>query len=66
MEQIKARLVAKGFMHMEGVDYSKVFATVSKHTSLTTLLAVATKLVQAKKDKLMHREDYHYSELVGS
>ncbi len=40
VERYKSHLVAKGFLHKQGVDFEKVYAPVSKHTTLKALLAI--------------------------
>jgi histone deacetylase 1/2 len=41
VERYKARLVAKGCQQIPGVDFSDVYAPVSKHTTLRALLSFA-------------------------
>ena len=42
VEWYKARLVAKGFAQEYGMDYEETFAPVSKHTTIRTLIVVAS------------------------
>ncbi|XP_062114840.1 uncharacterized mitochondrial protein AtMg00820-like [Humulus lupulus] len=42
VERYKARLVTKGFDKEYGMDYEENFAPVSKHTTIRTLIVVAS------------------------
>ena len=42
MEKYKARLVGKGYSQVEGIDFGEIFSPVTKFTSITFLLSIAT------------------------
>lgn len=41
-QRYKARLIAKGFTQREGINFTKVFSPVVRHSSLRILLSLAT------------------------
>jgi hypothetical protein len=42
IEKYKERFVARGFSQKEGEDYDKKFAPVAKHTSIISIIAIAS------------------------
>ena len=42
VERYKARLVAKGYSQVEGIDYGEIFSPITKLTSISFLLSLAT------------------------
>lgn len=60
VERFKARLVVKGFYQIPGVDYSEVFAPVTKYASFRSLMAIA-----ATKDFEMRHLDIKTAFLNG-
>lgn len=60
IERFKARLVVKGFYQIEGIDYSEVFAPVTKYSSFRALMAIV-----ATKDYEMRHVDIKTAFLHG-
>jgi hypothetical protein len=44
IEKNKARFVARGFSQKEGIDYEETFSTISRYTSIITIIAIADKM----------------------
>ena len=41
IERFKARLIVKGYSKVEGIDYDKTFALVTRYDSLRLLIALS-------------------------
>ena len=60
IDKYKARLVAKGYTQIEGLDYTDMFAPVTKFTTIHSLLALA-----AQHDLEVHQIDVKVAFLNG-
>jgi hypothetical protein len=44
VEEYKARFVVRGFSQVEEIDYEEIFASVSRYTSICTIISLATSM----------------------
>jgi hypothetical protein len=44
IEKHKTLFVARGFSHVEGIDYEETFSLVDRHTSIWTIISLATSM----------------------
>jgi hypothetical protein len=44
VEKYKARFVARGFSQIEGIDYDETFATVTRYSSIRSILALSAQM----------------------
>ena len=63
VERYKARLMAKGFTQREGLDFTEIFSSVAKMTSVKIFLAIAAMqgwhLVQLDVNNVFLHGDLH-------
>ena len=60
IERYKERLIAKGYVQVEGLDYTQTFSSVTKLTTIRTLLAIST-----VKHKTLHQLNVHNAFIYG-
>jgi len=60
IEWYKTRLVARGFTQQEGIDYSKTFSLVVKHTTFILVFSITV-----SRNWTIHQLDIHNAFLNG-